>query len=374
MKIMRFRIVGASLLLGMSLTAVAASLISGSSAWPKTDFSQTRVNLTEIISGGPPRDGIPAIDHPRFVDSSEVVDWLKSDEPVIALHIGKQARAYPLQIMLYHEIVNDVVAGVPVAVTFCPLCHAALVFERRLHGQVLDFGTTGRLRNSDLVMYDRQTESWWQQFSGEAIVGSMVGQKLVDLPATIVSLAEFARTYPAGKVLSRNTGYRRPYGRNPYAGYDSITDRPWLFSGAVDQRLKPMERVLSVTIGNKMKLYPMSKLRSESIVQERVNGRDILVIAAGAMYSALDRSTITASRKIPSMIAFESRVDGRKLLFHWQQNRLVDEQTGSTWSALGAAVSGPLKGQQLPLLRGGMHFAFAWLAFNPEVPIYGFSK
>lgn len=371
MKTWHSRIFCSVLLLGMNLSVLAASTVPGASAWPRTDFSQTNVDLSEIISGGPPKDGIPAIDNPVFVDSSAAASWLKPDEPVIALRVGKQARAYPLQILLYHEIVNDVISGVPVAVTFCPLCHAALVFDRRLQGQVLDFGTTGRLRKSDLVMYDRQTESWWQQFSGEAIVGKMVGQKLIDLPATIVSMAEFSRAYPDGKVLSRDTGYRRPYGRNPYAGYDSITARPWLFDGKVDQRLKPMERVLSVTVGNKMKLYPLSKLRAKPIVQEQLNGQDILVIAAGSMFSALDRSQIVESRKIPSMIAFEPRAGGQKLNFRWQQNRLVDEQTGSTWSVLGAAIKGPLQGEQLPLLRGGMHFAFAWLAFNPDVPIYG---
>ncbi len=374
MKRIYARMVACFLLLGTSVSLLAAVTVAGSSAWPRTDFSRTSVNLSEIISGGPPKDGIPAIDHPQFVSSASAATWLKADEPVIALRIGKVARAYPLQILLYHEIVNDVVSGVPVAVTFCPLCHAALVFVRRLNDQLLDFGTTGRLRNSDMVMYDRQTESWWQQFSGEAIVGTMLGQKLTDLPASIVSMAEFSRAYPDGKVLSRDTGYRRPYGRNPYAGYDSIRDRPWLFSGRVDPRLKPMERVLSVTVGDKMKLYPASSIKSSHLVQERVNGQDVLVVAAGSMFSALDRSQIGDSRKIPSMVAFRPDIDGRKLDFSWQDNNLVDRQTGSTWSVLGAAVKGPLKGKQLQSLRGGMHFAFAWLAFNPDVPIYGLNQ
>jgi len=371
MRVLRLRMMWSVLLMGISLAAVAAGSFSDSAAWPKTDFSKTRVDLADIISGGPPKDGIPAIDRPVFVDHASAASWLKPDEPVIALRIGDEARAYPLQILLYHEIVNDVVAGIPVAITFCPLCHAALVFDRRLNGQVLDFGTTGRLRKSDLVMYDRQTESWWQQFSGEGIVGQMAGQKLRDLPASIVSLGEFTRTYPDGKVLSRDTGYRRPYGRNPYTGYDSITDRPWLFNSSVDRRLKPMERVLSVRVGEQMKLYPASTVSPSSIVQERLNGQDILVVSAGAMYSALDRSQITESKKIPSMIAFSPVVKGQKLDFRWQQNQLVDQQTGSIWSVLGTAVEGPLKGEQLRILRGGMHFAFAWLAFNPEVPIYG---
>ncbi len=128
--------------------------------WPNTDFSKSLVDLNEIISGGPPKDGIPAIDEPKFVSPKEAIEWLDAREPVIAVVIKDDARAYPLQILIWHEIANDVVGDVPVLVTFCPLCNSSLVFDRRVNGRVLDFGTTGRLRKSDLVMYDRQTESW----------------------------------------------------------------------------------------------------------------------------------------------------------------------------------------------------------------------
>ena len=153
----------------------------------KTDFSRHTVPLDEIVSGGPPKDGIPAIDHPMFVAVHEADRWLGQREPVVVVRLGDETKAYPLQILIWHEIVNDVVGATPVAVTYCPLCNTALAFDRRLDGRVLDFGTTGRLRYSDLVMYDRQTESWWQQATGEAIVGSLAGAELTFIPAPLVS-------------------------------------------------------------------------------------------------------------------------------------------------------------------------------------------
>jgi hypothetical protein len=148
----------------------------------QTDFSQHSVPLSEFQSGGPPRDGIPPIDNPRYVSPAEADTWLAPDEPVIAVALEQDdehvvARAYPLQILLWHEIVNDTLGETPVTVTFCPLCYTAVAYDRRLEpgGTIYDFGTTGNLRHSDLVMWDRQTESWWQQFSGEAIVGELTG-------------------------------------------------------------------------------------------------------------------------------------------------------------------------------------------------------
>jgi hypothetical protein len=153
----------------------------------KTDFSKHSVPLSEIIPGGPPRDGIPPIDRPVFETVAQADAWLKPQEPLIHFAVGNDVRAYPLQILIWHEIVNDEVGGIPVMVTFCPLCNTAIAFDRRVAGRVLDFGTTGNLRHSDLIMWDRQTESWWQQMTGEAIVGELTGMRLTLLPATIVS-------------------------------------------------------------------------------------------------------------------------------------------------------------------------------------------
>lgn len=235
------------------IAAPASERISFSKSGWKTNFSRHSIPLSEIIPGGPPRDGIPPIDKPHFVSLTEGDSFLKDTEPVIVFEHRGDARAYPLQILIWHEIVNDTVGGLPVAITFCPLCNTAIAFDRRLEGQVLDFGTTGNLRHSDLVMWDRQTESWWQQITGEAIVGELTSKRLTLLPAAIVSWRDFRATYPQGQVLSRRTGYDRPYGTNPYVGYDDINDSPFLFKGRPDRRLPPMERVVTVEIngGNK---------------------------------------------------------------------------------------------------------------------------
>ena len=190
------------LAMGTALAQSAADLRE----WPKTDFSHRNVDLAEIESGGPPKDGIPAIDRPRFVGARAAQAWLRAEEPVIVLRAGREARAYPLQILMFHEIANDEFGGRPVAVTFCPLCNASIVFERRLGDRLLDFGTTGRLRHSDLVMYDRQTESWWQQFTGAGIVGQYAGARLQRVPSEIVSFGDFSAAHPLGLVLSRETG------------------------------------------------------------------------------------------------------------------------------------------------------------------------
>jgi len=337
--------------------------------FPRTEFSNRVIELSEIRSGGPPRDGIPAIDAPRFIPARRA-DWLHPDEPVIVVRVGDEARAYPVQILIWHEIVNDEIAGKPLAITFCPLCNATLVFERRFDGQVLDFGTTGRLRKSDLVMYDRQTETWWQQFTGRGLIGRYAGRHLTEYPASIVAFEDFRETYPEGEVLSRRTGYNRPYGQNPYRGYDRIDSSPFMFDGETDPRLPPMERVLAVRVGDQSRIYPFGAFEAGSVVNDRLGDVSVAVIAADEAFSALDDARIRGSRRIPSLNAFERRVDGRTLTFAWRDGHLVDEQTGSRWSALGRAEAGPLAGTRLEALPGGVHFAFAWLAFRPDTTIY----
>jgi len=348
---------------------VQAQLV-GSSSW-ETNFDKALVDLDEIISGGPPKDGIPSVDEPQFVDSEDADAWLDPKEPVIALEINGDARAYPLQILIYHEIVNDEVGGHPVSVTFCPLCNASIVFDRQVDGRVLDFGTTGKLRKSDLVMYDRQTESWWQQITGRAIVGNLAGTVLEKLPANIVAYRDFKAAYPDGVVLSRDTGYRRPYGRNPYRGYDNVDSQPFLMTDPVDPRLPPMERVLNVTIDGTHVLYPFSRLEEEPVINDRIGDVPVVVLSREGTLSVLDAENISESRTVASGAAYERRAGGRVLTFAVRDGRLVDEQTGSEWDLFGRAVRGPLQGERLQLLQGGEHFAFAWLAFNPDSRIYG---
>jgi Protein of unknown function (DUF3179) len=267
----------------------------------KTDFSKHTVPLAGFVSGGPGKDGIPALDRPRFESVAEADRWIEDKEPVIELVIADEARAYPLQILTWHEIVNDELGGRPVAVTFCPLCNTALVFDRRVDGRLLDFGTTGYLRNSDLVMYDRQTESWWQQFGGDAVIGELAGEELEQVPAAIVAWREFADRHPGARVLSRETGFPRPYGRNPYSGYDDVGSPPFVpTENSDDDRLQPKERVVYVERKGKAAAVPFSVLAKAGRMEVEIGG-DVLALewVPGAR-SALDHPAIAAGREVGS--------------------------------------------------------------------------
>lgn len=336
-----------------------------------TDWSTHSIDLSELRSGGPPKDGIPSIDDPSFVAPSRASRWLTPQEPVIALEHKGTAKAYPLQILTFHEIVNDRIGGTPVAVTFCPLCYAALVFDRRIEGKPVEFGTSGMLRNSDLVMYDRATESLWQQLTGTAIVGDRTGTTLDELPAQILSFRQFRASFPNGRVLSRDTGHQRTYGQNPYAGYDDIDKKPFLYDGPSDGRLPPMEKVVAVRINGHSKAYPHSVTRDTHVIHDSVADQPLVVVHTRGAVSALDRSRIADSKEVGSTGVFDRRVDGRTLTFRHADGQFIDEETGSTWSIAGRATDGPLKGTQLRRIEHGNHFAFSWFAFRPETAVYG---
>ena len=339
------------------------------SGW-NTDFSLHSVPYDEIFSGGPPRDGIPPLDDPKFASFGDADRWLGGKEPVIAFEINGDPRAYPLQILTWHEIVNDLVGGVPVSVTFCPLCNSTIVFERELDGVIYDFGTSGNLRNSDLVMWDRQTESWWQQFIGEAIVGELTGKRLTMVPASIIAWEDFKTAHPEGKVLSRDTGFSRAYGRNPYGGYDRADSPPFLFDGDLDGRLLPMERVAAVTIGGEDAAFPFSILEEERIVQYSVGSHDLVVYFRPGTRSALDSGSIANARDVGATGVFDAHLDGRKFTFRADGDDMVDNETGSVWNILGKAVGGPLEGKQLFPIVHANHFWFSWGAFKPDTKIY----
>lgn len=338
--------------------------------FPLTNYQKSSVPIEEIFTGGPMRDGIPAIDSPRFVSTDSASEWLGEKEPVIALQLDGVARAYPLQILMYHEIVNDELAGKPVSVTFCPLCNASIVFERdiRVDGDsiVLDFGTTGRLRKSDLVMYDRQSETWWQQFTGKGIIGDYTDVSLVRLPSQIISFEEFRKAFPQSQVLSRETGYQRPYGNNPYRGYDSIDNNPFLFRGDIDPRLPAMERVLSILNDTETQLVPLSELKKQPVANLFSGESKVVVIASTTATSALDTENIAQSRQVPAAAAFHASVDELELDFKFKDGIVQDVQTASHWNAFGLSTKGKLAGTQLEQVDDGVHFAFAWLAFDPK--------
>jgi hypothetical protein len=270
-----------------------------SSEW-RTDFSKRLVPLSEFQAGGPPKDGIPAIDRPHFTRAEEV-DWLEEREPVIVVEVGGETRAYPIQILMWHEIVNDRIGDTPIAVTFCPLCNTAIVFDRRVDGDVLDFGTTGKLRDSDLVMYDRQTESWWQQFGGDALVGEHAGKELERLPARVAAWSELRKEYASALVLDKETGVFREYGANPYAGYDSVDSSP-LFAvrNDDDDRLPPKERVVYVEVGQDAYAVPFSSLAKERTIEIETDEGAVVVRWRPGVASALDEATVAGGHDVGS--------------------------------------------------------------------------
>ncbi len=258
--------------------------------WPKTDFSQTNVeSWTEILSGGPPKDGIPALFNPDFIAAASETR-IGDREPVITLEIdGTPPRAYPIRYLTWHEIVNDVVGGIPVAVTFCPLCNSGMTFDRRVNGALRTFGVSGKLRHSDMVMYDRETESWWQQAVGIGIVGDHTGDRLRQMPSWMESWAEFKSRNPDGLVMAQPR-YPRSYGRNPYVSYDSST-RPFLYNGEMPPHgIPPLVRV--VRVGERA--WPLTRLSRAGKVTEA----GVTISWTAGQASALDTQSIAAGKDV----------------------------------------------------------------------------
>jgi len=257
--------------------------------WPETNFDRAAVDFDEIVSGGPGKDGIPAVDDPTF-HAVRAEDALEDREPVMTLELdGAEPRAYPIRYLMWHEIVNDTVGGKPLSVTFCPLCNSGVVFDRRVGGETLSFGVSGKLRNSDMIMYDRRTESWWQQATGRGIVGDYTGTELTTLPAWMESWEAFRTRNPDGLVMAEPDA-RRPYGRNPYTGYDS-SQRPFLFSGEMPPHDIPaLARV--VRVGERA--WPISRLREEGEIVEA----GVRITWAEGQASALDTARIAEGKEV----------------------------------------------------------------------------
>jgi hypothetical protein len=319
----------------ISLFAVLRSASADVATWQAdgwhTDFARATVPLGEIVSGGPPRDGIPPIDKPVFSPAKAIED-LDDREPVIRLEVDGVVRLYPLRVLTWHEIVNDTIAGRPVAITYCPLCNASIVFDRRLDRDVLDFGTTGLLRNSDLVMYDRKTESWWQQFTGEAIVGHYAGRHLAMVPSRVIAWGEARTANPDAEVLVPPGAFNRPYGTNPYVGYEGRTEPYPLFRGDLPDGIDPMARVVIVrrSSGERspvVKAVSLSHLRKAGSSETE----GIVISWRPGIASALDTATISEGREVGAVQARDAKTGAE----------LVHDST----------------------------FAFVLFAFHPDVPI-----
>ncbi|MHC5060619.1 MAG: DUF3179 domain-containing protein [Planctomycetota bacterium] len=336
----------------------------------RTNTAKKIIELNELQSSGGGKDDIPAIDRPHFVNIRNAKTWLKPNEPIISIVVKRIAKAYPLQILIWHEIVNDNIRGTPIAVTFSPLCYSAIVFNRRVTARESTFGVSGMLRNSGMVMYDRQTQTLWQQFTGQAIVGDKVPKILTQIPSQIISFAQFTEAYPNGTVLSRRTGYRRRYGQNPYTGYDDIDNKPFMYQGKTDPRLKPMEKLVGVTIAGQSKAYPYAITSQKRVINDEIAGRAVVVFHDTGTVSALDEPIIAQSRQVGSTGVFSRSIYPGFLSFTYDGTKFIDTKTKSTWLINGRAIAGPLKGKRLTPLLHGDYFAFAYLAFKPNTKIY----
>lgn len=310
------------------------------------------IPLEKIRSGGPPKDGIPSIDTPEFTEASQEYHVSDSDT-VLGLEINGDVRAYPLSILVWHEIVNDNVGGVPVAVTYCPLCFTNQVFERVIDGQEVEFGTSGKLYNSNLVMYDRLTNSYWSQALGKAIVGELAGYELSTIPFDVIKWGDWKSLHPDSVVLTTNTGHIRAYGVDPYGNY--YTETRILFPVEnTDNRMHPKEIILGFNDGDVYKAYKQQDVESAVIINDQINNNPIFLIS---LYPGNAR-------------AFESNVDKKVLEFFFKDGSIIDKETNSEWNYDGVAISGALVGTELNRIPFSPGFWFAWIAFHPDTDVY----
>ena len=325
------------------------------------------VELSEIRGVVPP-DAIPALEDPAFEPVGDA-DWLPAVEPVLALEIDGDARAYPLRIMTWHELVNGTVGGVPVTVSYCPLCNSAVAYDRRVGERILDFGTSGALLNSALVMYDRQTESLWSHYTGQAVVGHLTGAELNLIPVQTVSFDSFLAAHPDGQVLSQATGHSRHYGQNPYSNYDS-SSRPFLFIGDFDDRLDPMARVVALRDGAEGAVVPYEVLAEQQVVAFSFAGRELVALYEPGLASALDSPVIVEGRDVGATGVFVRSLDGRRLdLEARADGGFVDADTGAVYDILGEPSDIALA--PLEPVEHLDTFWFAAAAYYPEAHIMG---
>ena len=346
----------------ISITAVDnTNSAAAAAAVTAEDKEKSIVPLDQIVSGGPPPDGIPSIDNPNFISVQEASKFLEDSELVLGLNINGDIRAYPLQILVWHEIVNDEVGGVPVAVTYCPLCFTNQVFNRTIDDgqEVVEFGTSGKLYNSNLVMYDRTSKSLWSQALAEGIVGKYAGIKLERVPFDIAYWKEWKQLYPDSKVLSRDTGSNRPYGADPYGDYYTNSDVLFPVSNK-DDRLDLKEIVVGLENKGQYKAYKLQEIENKKVINDQVNGKSITLFSLYPfMIRAYDPVVENGAEKI--VLQFD---------YNAKNNKFIDKQTGSEWNFEGKAISGQMKGKQLTRIAFDEGFWFEWVAFHPNTEIY----
>ena len=310
------------------------------------------VPLDKIRSGGPPKDGIPSIDDPKFVTVSES-QFMSDSDIVVGLEINGEIKAYPLFIMVWHEIVNDKVGGVPVAVTYCPLCFTNQVFERIIDGQEVEFGTSGKLYNSNLVMYDRLTDSYWSQALGISIAGELSGNELKRIPFDVISWIDWKNMHPDTLVMTTETGHLRAYSVDPYGSY--YKDPRIIFPvDNKDDRMHPKEIVLGFHENDVYKAFKQIDVESSNVINAKVDNKSFLIV-----------SLFTGNAR-----AFDRMVEGQVLTFDFIDDTIIDIETKSIWNYDGVAISGSMEGTRLMREPFDPGFWFEWVALHPNTEVY----
>ena len=338
-----------------TITPVSTGVDSESSVigMMETNGVKHSIPLDKIKGGGPPKDGIPSIDNPVFADISES-HFMSDSDTVIGLEINGEAKAYPIFILVWHEIINDKVGGTPVSVTYCPLCYTNQVFERVINGQEVEFGTSGKLYNSNLLMYDRFTESYWSQALGMAVKGELTGYQLNLIPFDVITWGDWKILHPDTMVLTTDTGHIRSYATDPYGNY--YTEPRIMFPVEhSDDRMHPKEIIIGFNQDDIYKAYKQNEIESNIIINDSIGRTAVMLVS---LYSENSR-------------AFERILDGMVLNFEYVDGKIFDTQTGSEWNYDGLSISGEHEGKQLERMPIEPGFWFEWVAFHPETLVYG---
>ena len=335
-----------------------------------TNGIRHNIPLNEILSGGPPPDGIPPIENPKYISAVEANAFLSDDEFVLGITYEGISRAYPLQILVWHEIVNDEFSGKLLLITYCPLCFTGIAFKPFIGDEPVTFGTSGKLYNSDLVMYDRKTSSYWSQITGQAIRGELAGLALEKVPIDTIRWGDWKKIHPNTQVLSRDTGFNRAYGQEPYAGYYQGGGPIFPIENS-DPRLPAKSIVHGVSINGLARAYPEQSVADVGgIVNDVVGSLSLLIVQDPDQITKPDRGL--GSKVVSSRVTriFDRMIDGITLDFEIIDGKLFDEQTGSEWSFEGMALSGPHEGKRLARIASTPEFWFAWSSFYPDTEIF----
>ncbi len=313
----------------------------------------------EVYDGGPGKDGIPSIDNPSFIEINEV-DFLENEDLVIGMKIDGQAKAYPHKIMNWHEIVNDQIAGQKVSITYCPLTGTAISWNRVINGQETTFGVSGLLYNSNLIPYDRKTDSRWSQMRMDCVYGDLKGEKPDNYQVIETEWKTWKNMYPDSKVLSTQTGYRRDYDRYPYGDYKS-SDKLLFPVNPEDNRLFSKERVLGIINDNKSKTYRFQLFsNSTRLIRDEFKGMTYLIVGNKTL-NLLTAFNLSASN-IPVNTKFQSVENSLPMI--------VEDSNGNKYDIFGNQVTGPHTDYELVPANSFIGFWFSWGAFYPEPLIY----